>query len=117
MRPPAARMNVFAMPPPTISVSTFAPSVRRSVSLDETLVPPTNQHDFAPQQFAEARRDRRERVGVFGSALNGHLHFHCAATDSLFAPTPTGNHFGAPPASSRIEPIPSSGSGTPAFTS
>ena len=39
--PPDASTNVLAMPPPTISVSTFAASVRRIVSLVETLDPAT----------------------------------------------------------------------------
>ena len=39
--PPAARMNVLAMPPPTIRQSTFAASARRIVSLVETFDPAT----------------------------------------------------------------------------
>ena len=39
--PPAARMNVLAMPPPTISASTLASSARRIVSLVETFDPAT----------------------------------------------------------------------------
>jgi hypothetical protein len=41
MLPPAAMMNVLAMPPPTISTSTFAASARRIVSLVETFDPAT----------------------------------------------------------------------------
>ena len=39
--PPAASTNVFAMPPPTISVSTFAASDSRIVSLVDTFDPAT----------------------------------------------------------------------------
>ena len=39
--PCAARMNVFAMPPPTTSTSTFAASAFRTVSLVDTFDPPT----------------------------------------------------------------------------
>ena len=39
--PPAARMNVLAMPPPTISVSTFASNARSTVSFVDTFAPPT----------------------------------------------------------------------------
>ena len=41
MCPCAARMKVLAMPPPTISASTFAASAFRTVSLVETFDPPT----------------------------------------------------------------------------
>ena len=39
--PPSASTNVLAMPPPTISTSTFAASARRIVSLVETFEPAT----------------------------------------------------------------------------
>ena len=58
MLPPAARMNVLAMPPPTISASTFAASARRIVSLVETFDPAT----IATSGRFGRRERRAERV-------------------------------------------------------
>ena len=68
MRPPAARMNVFAMPPPTISASTFAASARRIVSFVETFAPADDRHQRPPRirqrprQRVELRRHQRPRA-------------------------------------------------------
>ena len=65
--PPAARMNVLAMPPPTISASTFAASARRIVSLVDTFDPPT----MATSGRCGCASARAERVELGGHQRAG----------------------------------------------
>ncbi len=60
--PCAARMNVFAIPPPTISASTFAASAFSTVSLVETFEPPT----IATSGRAGSRERLAERLELRG---------------------------------------------------
>ena len=79
---PAASMKVLAMPPPTISWSTFAASCARIVSLVDTLAPPTIA-TMRPlrvlqrlAQRLELLRQQRARAGhrrVLGDAVCGGL--------------------------------------------
>ena len=58
MRPPAARMNVLAMPPPTISTSTFAASARRIGELGRHLRS-ADDGDQRPRADSRARAPAR----------------------------------------------------------
>ena len=60
--PPSASTNVLAMPPPTISTSTFAASARRIVSLVDTFEPATIATS-GPRRFGERLAQRVELGG------------------------------------------------------